>query len=139
MSDLYIKFVEGKGRGVFSNEPIPKDTIIEFCPVIILPSIEKKYIDHTKLYDYYFLWGNDQDDMAIALGYGSLYNHSYKPNAYYETYFEEKIIVIKSLRHIDAHEEICISYNQDPDDQRQVWFDRSNTETQTDHLKGEDQ
>lgn len=125
MADLYIKEVEGKGRGVFSNEAIEENEIIEFCPMIILPSRDQPHIDHTKLYDYYFLWGESQDKLGIALGYGSLYNHDYSPNAKYDTYFEEEIMVVRALRRIAPHEEITISYNQDPEDQREVWFERS--------------
>lgn len=123
MADLYVKQVDGKGRGIFSNEDIQSGEVIEFCPVLVLPEIEKKHIDHTKLYDYYFLWGEAQKDLAIALGFGSLYNHAYEPNAVYETYFDEKVLVIRALRDITAHEEITISYNQDPEDKRKVWFE----------------
>ena len=33
------------------------------------------------LYNYCFSWGDNYEHTAIALGYGSLYNHSYTPNA----------------------------------------------------------
>lgn len=122
--DLYIKEVRGKGRGVFCNEEITKGTIIEFCPVIVLSSKDRPHLDKTFLYDYYFEWGLDQKESALALGYGSLYNHNYEPNAEYETFFEEKMIVIRALRTIPAHEEITISYNQNPDDKRKVWFEK---------------
>ena len=123
MEDLYIRNIAQKGRAVFTNSPIKKGETIEFCPVLVIPYTEKKYIDNTRLYDYYFLWGDDQRDIAIALGYGSLYNHEYTPNAMYECYFEEEVIVFKAIRDIEAHEEITISYNQDPDDKRRVWFE----------------
>ena len=121
--DLYIKMVEGKGRGVFCNDDIAAGDVIEFCPVIIIPADQQPHLDQTKLYDYYFLWGEDQLDMALALGFGSLYNHDYKPNAGYETFYEDKVIVIRALCNIEAHTEICISYNQDPENKRKVWFE----------------
>ena len=38
------------------------------------PAAERPLLDETNLYNYYFTW---QDQAAaIALGYGSLYNHS---------------------------------------------------------------
>ena len=122
--DLYIQNIEKKGRGVFCNEDIAAGEVIEFCPVIVLPADQQSHLDQTVLYDYYFLWGEDQIDMALALGFGSLYNHDYQPNAYYETYFEDRMIVIKALSHIPAHTEICISYNQDPENKRKVWFEK---------------
>ena len=121
--DLYIKEVPGKGRGVFCNDEIAKGTIIEFCPVIVLSPEDRPHLDKTFLYDYYFEWGHDQEGLALALGFGSLYNHDYEPNAEYETYFEEKMIIIRALKTIAAHEEITISYNQNPDDKRRVWFE----------------
>lgn len=123
MPDLYIKHIKNKGRGVFSNDPITSGEIIEFCPVLVIPSVEQVHLDHTKLYDYYFMWGDDQRDMAIALGYGSLYNHDAHPNANYETYFEEEILVIKAIMDIPAHTEITISYLQDPGNHDKVWFE----------------
>jgi SET domain-containing protein len=120
---LYIKFIEGKGRGVFSNIDINKGDVIEFCPVLIIPPSEEKTMKESVLYDYYFLWGEDQKTMALALGFGSLYNHDYSPNAVYETFFEDQILKIVAVRNIKAHEEITISYNQDPDNKKTVWFE----------------
>ena len=122
MPDLYIGQSARSGRGVFSNEPIMKDETIEFCPMIVLEKKDRPHLDQTGLYDYYFDWGEDQDKAAIALGYGSIYNHDPNPNAVYETYFEERVMVIKARRDIEAHEEIVISYRQDPEDKRRVWF-----------------
>ena len=122
MPDLYIGQSKRSGRGVFSNEPIEEGDTIEFCPMIVLNKEDRPHLDKTGLYDYYFDWGEGQDQAAIALGYGSIYNHDPDPNAVYETYFEEQVMVIKARRKIDAHEEIVISYRQDPDDKRKVWF-----------------
>ena len=121
--DLYIKSVEGKGRGVYCNDDVLAGDVIEFCPVIVLPAEQQRHLDQTELYDYYFLWGEDQSSMALALGFGSLYNHDYEPNASYETFFEERMIIIRALIDIPAHTEICISYNQDPENKRKVWFE----------------
>jgi SET domain-containing protein len=115
--------MEGKGRGVFSNIDINKGDVIEFCPVLIIPPSEEKTMKESVLYDYYFLWGEDQKTMALALGFGSLYNHDYSPNAVYETFFEDQILKIVAVRNIKAHEEITISYNQDPDNKKTVWFE----------------
>ena len=120
---LYIKIIEGKGRGVFSNIDIKKGDVIEFCPVLVIPPSEEKAMKKSVLYDYYFLWGEDQKTMALALGFGSLYNHDYSPNAVYETFFEDQILKIIAMRNIKAHEEITISYNQDPDNKKTVWFE----------------
>ncbi len=124
--ELYIKNTENKGRGVFCTEDIPADTLIEICPVIVCPPQDRKLIDESYLYNYYFLWEDDHKSTAIALGYGSLYNHSYQPNARYETYYEEQIIRFISIKEIPAHTEITVNYNYESDDQTPVWFDKGN-------------
>jgi SET domain-containing protein len=120
---LYIQVIPGKGRGVFSYEPIEPGEVIEICPMIPLEGMDLKALDGTPLYDYYFLWGKNEEQAAIALGYGSLYNHDYAPNATYDMYFEEKIIVVYALRAIAAHEEITFNYNGSPEAAERVWFD----------------
>lgn len=122
--ELYIKETDGKGRGVFCTEDIPADTLIEICPVIVCPPQDRKLIDESYLYNYYFLWEDDHESTAIALGYGSLYNHSYQPNARYETYYEEQIIRFISIKEIPANTEITVNYNYESDDQTPVWFDK---------------
>ena len=48
--------------------------------------------------------------MALALGYGSLYNHSYNPNARYDD-VGRQIKEYSALRDIQRGEEITINYN----------------------------
>ena len=69
------------GRGVFTARDITPGALIEICPVLVLPAEELAVIHGTRLHDYYFLWGEDQQQCAIALGFGSLYNHASDPNA----------------------------------------------------------
>ncbi|MCB9033724.1 MAG: SET domain-containing protein-lysine N-methyltransferase [Chitinophagales bacterium] len=121
---LYIKEIKEKGRAVFCDEAIAKGMEIEVCPVIVCPNEDRVHIDKTYLYNYYFNWNDDQKATAIALGFGSLYNHAYEPNAIYECYFEEQIIKIIANEDIPAHTEITISYNYDIEDKTKVWFDK---------------
>ena len=48
--------------------------------------------------------------LALALGYGSLYNHSYQPNARYDDQ-PAGAMTFTALRDIRAGEEITINYN----------------------------
>jgi len=116
------------GRGVFTSEPIPKDSLIEICPVIVLPEEELPIIHKTFLHDYYFLWGENEEQCAIALGFGSLYNHAYDSNAEYIIDLDELTIDIYSVRDIEAGEEITVNYNGEPGDMKPVWFDRDDYE-----------
>ena len=49
---LYIENHEGKGRGIFTQESIPADTVIEIAPVIVMPQADRKQLDLTLLHDY---------------------------------------------------------------------------------------
>jgi len=110
------------GRGVFVGEDLPAGSFIELCPVIIISEADKKKIHETYLHDYYFLWGTDEKRAAIALGYGSLYNHSYAPNAQFIANIEEESILIESIQPIQAGSEITINYNGDVNDKSPLWF-----------------
>jgi uncharacterized protein len=119
---LYIGESPLGGRGVFTIEEIPADSLLEICPAIVLSEWDMSQIHKTDLHDYYFLWGEEQNLCAIALGYGSLYNHSYHPNARYLLDFEQNTIDIYAIRDIEAGEEITVNYNGEPDDPSPVWF-----------------
>lgn len=112
-------------RGVYCSQDIPKGSTIEFCPVLVIPKDEVDIIHHTELHDYYFVWGEQDDEAAIALGYGSLYNHSYKPNADFELDIEEKLIRIFAIKNIKSGVEITFNYHGMPEAKDEIWFDQS--------------
>lgn len=120
---LFVGPTLDKGKGVFTHTEIHKDDVIEICPVIILSAEEKTIIHGTGLHDYYFLWGEDSDEAAIALGYGSLYNHSSDPNAKFEVDLQNQSINIYCRRDIKAGEEITINYITDHTKGATLWFE----------------
>ena len=120
---LYIDISFNKGRGVFSSENLPIGTVIEIAPVIVMSPEEKVILDQTLLHDYIFLWGKDETQCCVALGYVSIYNHDYQSNAEYEMDFETKTIRIKTVRDIKKGEEVFINYNGVWNDTTPVWFD----------------
>src|SRR3954470_15159998 len=81
MAAITVGSSAGRGRGVFAARRFEPGETIEVCPVIALSEADARTLDGTGLYDYYFGWGKDGKQAAIALGYGSLYNHSPSPNA----------------------------------------------------------
>lgn len=116
-----VRQVRGKGRGVFARRAIAEGEIIERVPVIVLPA--GRVGDdpaEDRLASYCFEWG--PRTVALALGYGSLYNHSYTPNARYEDAGERTKLFV-ALRDIAPGEEITVNYNGEPRDQSPVWFD----------------
>jgi SET domain-containing protein len=113
-----------KGKGVFTSEAIAENTLIEIAPVIVLSAADLLLIEKTQLYNYYFKWGETQLEAVIALGYGSMYNHSYQPNVAYLMDYEGQTILFIAWKNIAAGEELFINYNGEEDDQTNVWFDQ---------------
>ena len=121
---LYIYHDENKGRCVYTAFNIKKDDVIEIAPVIVLPPDDLPIIHKTSLHDYYFLWGKDQKECAIALGYGSLYNHAIHPNANYIINLADQNIKIFAIKDIQAGEEITINYEGEPGNSSLQWFEK---------------
>ena len=120
---LFIGNSFNKGRGVFSSGNLAAGMIIEIAPVIVMSPEERVILDQTLLHDYIFLWGTDETQCCVALGYVSIYNHDYLSNAEYEMDFETNTIRIKTVREIKKGEEIFINYNGAWNDGTPVWFD----------------
>lgn len=114
---------KGKGRGVFTTEDIPAGTRIETSPVLVLDHEDTVLADRTFLHNYIFLWGEDESESCIALGFCSIYNHDYTPNCKYEMDFEEETMSIITRRVIKKGEELLINYNGVPTSKDPLWFD----------------
>jgi SET domain-containing protein len=103
---LYISHGK-KGRGIYTNENIPTDTIIEYSPVII------NYVTNWQETPYelkkmVFSFPIGTDNYVIGLGYTCLYNHDDKNNAYW--YTDQGGVIIKTIRNVNIGEEVCIHY-----------------------------
>ena len=120
---LYIDRIANKGRAIFTSERIEANTLIEVSPVLVMKKGDREFLDKTLLHDYIFEWGIKKDKCCIALGYVSIYNHSYKSNCEYFMNFEEEIIEIKTIRIIEKGEELTINYNGDWNDGKKIWFE----------------
>lgn len=111
-----------KGRGIFTIESIPAGEIIEISPVVVLSAKDRKHLEATKLFHYIFEWGKTRKKAAVALGYISIYNHSYDANCEYEMDYDEETISIRTVKAIQKGEELSINYNAVPNDTTEVWF-----------------
>ncbi|MBU7577373.1 MAG: SET domain-containing protein-lysine N-methyltransferase [Flavihumibacter sp.] len=120
---LIIAPTPSMGRGVFTLEPLEADTLVEISPVIVLSETDRHLLDKTLLHYYIFEWGEDNKACCVALGYVSLYNHSFESNCEYEMDMESQMIRIKTVRAIEAGEELFINYNGDWNDPKPLWFD----------------
>ena len=101
-------------RGMIATEDIRKGAVIERCPVIPIPITEKSSLVQTELLNYYFEWTNSHN--AIVLGYGSLINHSFKPNAAYTCGYKNKVMIYYAIKLIKKGEEVFVNYNGTPND-----------------------
>jgi hypothetical protein len=85
------------GTGVFANRRFEQDDVIERCPVLTLSGPDADAVIDTVLGNYVYEW---EHGYALALGYGSLYNHSHQPSARYEMdYDHDEIHVVSSPPH----------------------------------------
>jgi uncharacterized protein len=112
---LHIKKTPGKGRGVFAARDIKRGEIIETAPVILMPDENVEWIEKTALADYYYLWGESQ--IALALGWGSLYNHSPSANVSFYPDTDTTTMIYRARRRIRKDEELTIDY------ECILWFD----------------
>src|SRR6185436_13497528 len=102
--------VEGHGLGMFAARKFLKGELIERAPIVAID--EKKWPNAAKtiLSDYAFDWGENDEHAAIALGYISIYNHSYSPNAQLEQMLDELMMEIIAIKDIEPGAEITINY-----------------------------
>ena len=122
-SYLLVDKTSEKGRGVFTRERIPANTVIEIATVIVMQKSDREHLDKTLLHDYIFEWGKEKDKCCMALGLIPIYNHSYKSNCEYFMDYEDDSIMVKTIRVIENGEELTINYNGDWNDGKKVWFD----------------
>ncbi|BGP42350.1 tRNA-specific adenosine deaminase subunit tad3 [Rhodotorula kratochvilovae] len=110
------------GRGVYATSYIPAGKVIEISPVLVLPEHEYKGrqpgeqddgtlkgVEASQLRGYVFTWGRD-GSMAVALGIGSLFNHSSSPNVTYSLDYSQYTISYRTAKSVKEGEELTIFY-----------------------------
>lgn len=108
-------------RGIFARLSIKKGEVIEECPVLVVPRKDYPILKKTILHNYYFMWG--KVTCGICFGFGSFYNHSYKPNATYKKDIKNHIIRFVAIKVIKKGEEITVNYNYgNPEDKKSLWI-----------------
>ncbi len=120
---LFLAESEGKGLGVFTKKSIPAKKIVERSIVLAFDPKQRKLLEQTDLHNYIFEWEEDNKSCCLALGYISMYNHSYDANCEYIMDFEAKTVVIKTVKDLKAGQELTINYNGEPKNDTPVWFD----------------
>jgi len=114
--------IKNAGRGIFASQDINKNEVIEICPILEVPANDVFNLRESILVNYYFSFDDDPDMLAITLGFGSIYNHSYEPNATYKKISTDKVLEFKTIKDIKKDEEITVNYNYgDPNNKSQLW------------------
>lgn len=112
------------GRGVYAKCNIKKDEIIEQCPIIEVSEHDTANLNESMLVTYFFYFGKKKERSAIALGFGSIYNHTYEPNARYEIKPAENTIHFVALNDIKRDDEIVVNYKYgNPKSKNPLWFE----------------
>ena len=114
------------GRGVFARSDIKKGEIIETSPIIEIPQNDRSNVKDGILITYFFYFGKNKKRQALALGFGSIYNHSYKPNITYNIKSTEKLIEFIALDDIKKGEELHFNYlgnSKQKNKKRPLWFE----------------
>ncbi|KAI9193466.1 uncharacterized protein BJ171DRAFT_398591, partial [Polychytrium aggregatum] len=106
-----------RGRGVYATKTIPANTLVDISPILFFtPEEYQAHGRHTILDHYTYKWQNGS--MALALGLGSLFNHSSRcQNVGFIRDFEHSCIKYYTLRDIQPEQELFISYGD------HLWFD----------------
>lgn len=111
---LSVRKTTSAGRGVFAVKPLKAGMLINVSHVLLFPADEYQvHGKHTQLDNYTYIWnkGADGVTMALALGLGSLFNHSYEsPNVSYTFDRVKETIRYTLMKNVDAETELCISY-----------------------------
>lgn len=109
---IEIKNTKNIGRGVFATIDIKKGTIIHISPVILIKGKELKSLESTIIDHYVFGWNKTTN--ALALGYGSLFNHRSFANVTYILNKKKLTITFKAVKNVSAGEQLFINYGYNP-------------------------
>lgn len=121
-----------KGRGVFSARAYGFGEVVEVCPVVVLNATFSLLPEEIKtlVYDWSVL-AKVPNTHALALGYGSMYNHENPANMRYEADSQHSLLRFIAIRVINKGEELTINYNSiggGPQWDNNNWFERMNIE-----------
>ncbi|KAK9836909.1 hypothetical protein WJX74_010984 [Apatococcus lobatus] len=106
---------EEVGRGVAANCPISKGSLVEVSECILVPRQEYQEFARHTAFEHYLFHGQN-GDMLLALGLGSLFNHSAQPNLDYRVDQPKLHVLFYAARDILEHEELFIFYGDN------LWF-----------------
>jgi len=108
-NNLYVKWTDGKGYGVFTNKFIKRGEIIETCYCIKVGDPISN-----NLHDYIFNYPKiNSVEHVLPLGFGCIYNHD---NDYNAMWFDASIpyhFNFIAQKNINIGDEICTYYGDE--------------------------
>ena len=131
LAAVVVRQVAGRGRCVFAAAPIRRGQLIEISPCLRFPRqmYEQLGLKQSPLEHYVFVERGTRD-LLLALGIGSLFNHSETPNVDYRVaapvaagstpppdHDPQGRVTFRCSRDASAGEELCIYYGPD------LWFE----------------
>mmetsp|Transcript_43863 Transcript_43863/g.99149 ORF Transcript_43863/g.99149 Transcript_43863/m.99149 type:complete len:179 (+) Transcript_43863:57-593(+) len=108
-----------KGRGLFASRQIQPRTLLHVAPCILVS--KEEYEQHCKftVFEEYMFNARDGSRL-LALGVGSLFNHSRRPNVDYRVCVKSRTVTYSTGHAIvEEGEELCIYYGAD----EHLWFE----------------
>ena len=102
------------GHGIFTTHAIPADTTLEECPYLRINADEcagtlDDYVFNLESADE----SNGTDVYSLVLGWGSLYNHSYKHNTEYWHDTDRDLIVFHTICKVPAGRQLFVNYGKE--------------------------
>jgi len=108
-----VKVTKKYGRGLYASRNIKRGDIVEMSPVLVVDKYDAGKINDTLVNVYVFEW--NKESSALAFGYGSLFNHSKKPNVTYMNSFQSREILFMASKDIKKGEQLFINYGYEPE------------------------
>lgn len=113
--ELIVRVVPGRGRCVIAARDIAKGARVLADPVIFVPGQESEYTDQTVVGRYVFQW-NEEDDLCVVLGLGSLINHGLPENVTLISNYADMTMEFYALADINAGDELVYDYGHEGDE-----------------------
>lgn len=108
---ITVKKSKKFGRGVFASIDLKPNVLVEKSPLILIPKEDIIKIEASVLDNYVYEF---KDGLAVALGMGSLFNHSDKPNVQWKILRKEQCVIFWTDQDIKAGDQLFIDYGYNP-------------------------
>lgn len=121
------------GLGVFAAVAIGAGTVVHVAPVMLVTDEDVEVLESTPLRGLVYGWDEEVGTSALALGYGSLFNHDPDPNCVYHRIDADDVdaetghvlgydaLQYSTIRDVAAGAELTIDYSGG--DPSILWFD----------------